>query len=217
MLMTLAILNIQSQFHLDCLLRVFEIGKGMGLVINPDKTKILVHNSPQLTHEMLSTIGTIAPSFTHLGVEISFNKGLSYTRTYKTALRRMITTSNRFTRVFSNNYLYKSMLVKSLLHSIFHHMTSVLRLMDQISKPTTGVKDHFRATLKAFEMDKSYVLDIPLSSSIHSTVSPSDQMIQSIPFPRTLRSVLKQSTHGYTTPPPPLPPQALTWSHSDPH
>ncbi len=38
---TVAILNIQSQLHLDCLLRVFDIGKGMGLSINPDKTKIL--------------------------------------------------------------------------------------------------------------------------------------------------------------------------------
>ena len=72
--------------------------------------------------------------------------------------------------------------------------------MDQISRPTIGVKDHFKVTLKAFEMDESYVLDIPFSNSAHSTVSPSDHMIQTIPFPRTLRSVLDNSPMGLLLP-----------------
>ena len=72
--------------------------------------------------------------------------------------------------------------------------------MDQISRPTPGVKDHFKATLKSFELDESYVLDIPLSNSAHSTVSPSDHMIQTIPFPRTLRSVLEHSPMGHLLP-----------------
>jgi len=46
----------------------------------------------------------------------------------------MITTSNRFTRVFSNNYLHKSMLVKSLLHSIFHHIFRIFPPEDKESK-----------------------------------------------------------------------------------
>ena len=46
----------------------------------------------------------------------------------------MITTSNCFTRVFSNNYLHKSMLVKSLLHSIFHHIFRIFLSEDKKSK-----------------------------------------------------------------------------------
>ena len=46
----------------------------------------------------------------------------------------MITTSNRFTRVFSNNYLHKSMLVKSLLHSIFHHIFQIFPQEDKECK-----------------------------------------------------------------------------------
>ena len=93
----------------------------------------------------------------------------------------------------------------SLPPSIFVHLgssrlTSVLRLMDQISKPKNGVKDHFRATLKSFKLDEFYVLDIPLSSSVHSTVSPSNHMIQSIPFPSTLHSVLDSSPMGFLLP-----------------
>ncbi len=82
----------------------------------------------------------------------------------------------------AHDHIYSHLLPPSIfVHIGSSRMTSVLRLMDQISKPTTGVKDHFRATLKSFELDESYVLDIPLSSSTHSTVSPSDLMIQSLP------------------------------------
>ena len=97
--------------------------------------------------------------------------------------------------------IYSHLLPPSIfIHLGSSRMTSVHRLMDQISKPTIGVKDHFRATLKSFELDESYVLDIPLSSSAHSSVSPSDHMIQTIPFPRTLRSVLDSSPMGLLLP-----------------
>ena len=96
----------------------------IGLKINPAKTNILIPNNFQSTVD-LSSLGVIVNHATHLGVEISFDRQLAKTETYKKLTAKFKSKQKLIRLTSPQDLFHRKLIITSLLSSLALHIVRI--------------------------------------------------------------------------------------------